>query len=129
MKIKYRNNDIYIESNVSNLNDLEGLSLNGGYIAIAFLIPFCCQKEAVKQVNENVVNQNIQLKATGDAIELICGYANIAELKRDLMDYQRALELYIDDLEPDRQIDRRLRLKIMWLYLHINGKIFNLLLD
>lgn len=125
MKIKYRNDDRYIESNVSDLSDLRSLNLEGGYIA--FLIPSAYSAEAVKNINDNVFSQSIQLKATDDTIELVCGYNDIAELKRDLMDYQRALELYIDDLELDRQIDRRLRLKIMWLCLHIEGTIFNLL--
>lgn len=121
MKIKYKSN----EAHVRNLNDLRGLNLEGGYVA--FLIPYSNNLEAVKNINDNVVNQNIQLKATDTTVELVCSYEDIAELERALMDYQTALELYIDDLELDRQIDRRLRLKIMWLYLHVNSRIFNLL--
>lgn len=125
MKIKYRNNNNYIESNVSDLSDLRSLNLEGGYIA--FLIPSAYSAEAVKNINDNVLSQNIQLKATDDTIELICNYNDIAELERDLIIYQRALELYIDDLELSREIDKCLRRKMMWLCLHIEGTIFNLL--
>ena len=127
MKIKYKNIYKYIESHISNLNDLRSLNLEGGYVT--FLIPYSNNLEAVKNINENVLNQNIKLKATDDTIELICNYNDIAELERDLMGYQSALDLYINDLEFNKDIDSKLRRKIIWLYLHINGKIFNLLLD
>ena len=125
MKIKYRNNDMYIESHVSDLSGLRSLNLEGGYIA--FLIPYSNNVEAVKQVDDYVISKNIKLKATDDAVELICNYADMAELEKDLIIYQRALELYIDDLELSREIDKCLRRKIMWLCLHIEGTIFNLL--
>lgn len=127
MKIKFKNNDKCTESHVSDLSDLRSLNLEGGYIA--FLIPYTNSAEAVKNINDYVLNQNIQLKATDTTVELVCSYADIAELERALMDYQTALELYIDDLELDRQIDRRLRLKILWLYLHVNSRIINLLIE
>ena len=126
MKIKYRNDDRYIESHISNLNDLKGLNLKRGYIA--FLIPYSNNLEVVKNINNNVISKNIKLKAKDNAVELICSYADIDELERDLMGYQRALELYIEDLELNKDINSKLRRKIMWLYLNINSRIINLLI-